>query len=66
MERFLVCFYRKIVCRDVEDRVFWTETKSDKFIVKSLYDALELGSYVSFPTSSIWNLWVQPKVIFFT
>ena len=32
------------VCRDEEDMALWTETKSDKFTVKSLYNALDPGS----------------------
>ncbi|RVW78710.1 hypothetical protein CK203_048472 [Vitis vinifera] len=36
-------------------RVLWTETKNEKFFVKSLYVALELGGVVPFPRSIIWN-----------
>ena len=50
-------------CSDVEDMVFWTKTKSGKFSVKSLYNALESGNHSLFPSSCIWN--VQPKVSFF-
>ena len=49
MESFLLCLNGKIVQRDKEDRVLWTETKSDKFLVKSLYKALESSSPDSFP-----------------
>ena len=33
---FLGRLHGKKVCGDVEDMVFWTETKSGKFLVKSL------------------------------
>lgn len=42
-----------------------TKTKSGKFIVMSLYTALELGTLVSFPSNFIWKAWVQSKVSFF-
>lgn len=37
MGRFLVCLQGQRVRRDVEDTLFWSVTKSGKFIVKSLY-----------------------------
>ena len=43
MEKFLERLHGKRVRGDVEDMVFWTETKSGKFSVKSLYLALEAG-----------------------
>ena len=52
----------KRVCGDVEDTVLWTETKSGKFSVKSLYNVLVLDDSSSFPSRSIWNSWVQPKI----
>ena len=36
VESFLGRLHGKKVCGDVEDMVFWTETKSGKFLVKSL------------------------------
>ena len=53
------------VCGDVEDMVLWTKTKSGKFSVKFLYYAIELGRSSLFPSSCIWNVWVQPKISFF-
>ena len=53
------------VHEDVEDMVFWTKTKSGKFSVKSLYLALEVGCPSLFPSSCIWNVWVQHKISFF-
>ena len=50
---------------DVEDMMVWTETKSDKFLAKSLYLALEVDCPVLFPSSCIWNVWVQPKISLF-
>ena len=43
-ENFLERLHVKRVRGDVEDMVFWTETKSGKFSVKSLYYALELDN----------------------
>ena len=65
MESFLVRLNGKRVCGDVENMVFWNKTKSGKFLVKSLYYALEPGSSSSFPSSCIWNMWVQLKISFF-
>ena len=45
--------------------MLWTKTKSGKFIVKALYNALKSGSVVSFLMRGIWNLWMQPKVKLF-
>ena len=50
------------VIEDVEDMVSWTETKSGKFSVKSLYLALEAGCLTRFPSGLIWNENVQPKI----
>ena len=55
----------KRVHEDVEDTVSWTETKSGKFSVKSLFIALESGGSSLFPSSFIWNVNVQPKISFF-
>ena len=50
---------------DVDDMVVWNESKSGKFSAKSLYRALEADCPVLFPSSCIWNVWVQPKISFF-
>ena len=71
VESFLVRLHGKRVSGDVEDLVLWTDTKSGKFSVKSLYNALELGDLelgdsFSFPSSCIWaTLRVQPMISFF-
>ncbi|RVW54677.1 putative ribonuclease H protein [Vitis vinifera] len=64
-ERFMERIQSKRVIEDVEDTVSWTETKSGKFSVKSLYIALEAGGSSLFPSSFIWNANVQPKISFF-
>ena len=64
-ERFLEWLHGKRVLGDVDDMVVWTETKSGKFLAKSLYLALEVGCPSLFPSSCIWNVWVQPKISFF-
>ena len=64
-ERFLEHLHGKRVLGDVDDMVVWTETKSGKFLVKFLYLALEADCPVLFPSSCIWNGWVQPKISFF-
>ncbi|RVX07973.1 putative ribonuclease H protein [Vitis vinifera] len=64
-ERFLERLHGKRVIEDVKDMVSWTETKSGKFSVKSLYVALEAGCSSLFPSSYIWNVNVQPKISFF-
>ena len=65
VERFLSCLDGMRVNRDEEDRVRWIETKNGKFIVKSLYMALESRTLISFPWSNIWKEWVHPRVSFF-
>ena len=64
-ERFLEHLHGKRALGDVEDMVVWTETKSGKFLAKSLYFALKADCPVLFPSSCIWNGWVQPKISFF-
>ncbi|RVW69033.1 4-hydroxy-tetrahydrodipicolinate reductase 2, chloroplastic [Vitis vinifera] len=65
VERLLERLHEKRVYGDVDDMVLWTEAKSGKFSVKSLYLALEAGCPSLFPSSCIWNVWVQPKISFF-
>ena len=64
MKSFLGRLHGKRVCGDIEDMVSWIETKSGKFSVKFLYYAIELGRSSLFPSSCIWNVWVQPKISF--
>ena len=45
----------RMVCRNVYDQVVWIKSKDDKFIVKSLYEALEPKRQGDFPTNVIWN-----------
>ena len=52
LERFLACLHEKIVCRDGEDAM--TMTKSGKFTVNSLYNALQPNNFKSFPMREIW------------
>lgn len=39
--------------REEEDGVTQTKSKNDKFFVKALYSALELGNSIYFPTCVI-------------
>ena len=55
----------KRIQQGVDDRVIWRETKCGKFSVKSLYKSLVSGHPVSFPSSAIWKVSVQPRVSFF-
>lgn len=41
VESFFVRLHGKRVSHDMEDTVLWTEIKSGKFLVKSLYNVLE-------------------------
>ena len=38
-----------------EDKVVWMNLRNDKFSIKYLYAALEMGGSISFPTNIIWN-----------
>ncbi|RVW21254.1 Zinc transporter ZTP29 [Vitis vinifera] len=62
---FLERLHGKRVLEDVDDMVVWNESKSRKFWAKSLYLALEADCPVLFPSSCIWDVWVQPKISFF-
>ena len=53
MECFLLRIQGKAVDVDGEDMVFWVETKSVSFSVKSLYSILEGGRVEPFPTSVV-------------
>ena len=64
-EIFLERLHKKGLLGDVDDMVVWTKTKSGKFSAKSLYLALEADCPVLFPSSCIWNVWVQPKISLF-
>ena len=65
MHRFFLGLNGKRVQQDVEDRVLWRETKCGKFSIESLYKALVSGPMVSFPSTVIWKVYMQPKVSFF-
>ena len=64
-EIFLKRLHGKRVLEDVDDMVVWNESKSGNFSAKSLYLALEVDCPVLFPSSYIWDVWVQPKISFF-
>ncbi|RVW48131.1 putative ribonuclease H protein [Vitis vinifera] len=51
----------KQIQQGVDDRVIWRETKCGMFSVKSLYKSLVSGHPISFPSSAIWKVTVQPK-----
>ena len=61
----MFCLCGKRVNIFEEGKVWWTETKSGKFSIKSFYKVLESDSSVYFPMKIIWNSCVQPKVSFF-
>ncbi|RVW97250.1 putative ribonuclease H protein [Vitis vinifera] len=58
---FFVALNRKQIQQGVDDRVIWRETKCGMFSVKSLYKSLVSGHPISFPSSAIWKVTVQPK-----
>ena len=58
VDRFLLSLHGKRVHRDENNKVLWKVTKNGKFIVRFVYNALELDSSISFPMKIIWNLWV--------
>ena len=53
-----------VVVEEREDKVFWAETKSGSFSIKSLYSTLKEGRVDPFPLSVVWNAWVPTKVSF--
>ena len=64
-EIFLERLHGKRVHEDVDDMVVWNESKNGKFSAKSLYLMLEADYPILFPSSCIWDVWVQPKISFF-
>ncbi|RVX12604.1 Transposon TX1 uncharacterized 149 kDa protein [Vitis vinifera] len=58
---FFVALNRKQIQQGVDDRVIWRETNCGKFSVKSLYKSLVSGHPISFPSSAIWKVTVQPR-----
>ena len=62
-ERFLERLHGKRVLGDVEDMVFWTETKSGKFSVKSLYLALEAGCPSLFLLAAFGMCGCSPRLV---
>ena len=66
LDRFLTNLQAKRVHRDVEDKVIWTASRSENFLVKSLYLVLELDNPLLFPSSIIWRSCTPPKVAFFS
>ncbi|RVW40434.1 Protein arginine N-methyltransferase 2 [Vitis vinifera] len=62
---FFVALNGKQIQQGVDDRVIWRETNCGKFLVKSLYKSLVSGYPISFPSSAIWKVSVQPRVSFF-
>ena len=53
MERFFSCLNGWRMDREEEDRILWTDIKNEKIIFKSLYYALELRTWSSFPWRNI-------------
>ena len=54
-----------MVVEEREDVLFWADTESGSFSVKSLYFILEEVRVDPFPNRVVWNAWVPPKVSFF-
>ena len=55
MECFLIRLQDKVVVVGGEDKVYWVETKSGSFSIKSLYSILEAGRVEAFPSNVMWN-----------
>ena len=55
----------KVVVEGREDKVYWLETKSGTFFVKSFYSSLEVRRSMLFLVGIVWNVWVPRKMSFF-
>ena len=66
VESFRSCIERVSVVNEMEDMLKWEETKTDVFLVKSLYLVLRSRPVESFPWLGVWKTGVQPKISFFT
>lgn len=57
MERFLSCIDRVSLHNEVEDKLYWEESKEGFFLVKSMYAGLRLSDMKSFLGLWSGNFW---------
>ena len=65
MERFLLFLHNKKIRPVQEDRLLLKESVTDGFSVRHMYRKLMFSPPLDFPSRSIWNPIVPPKLGFF-
>ena len=65
MNRFLQVLYSKRIRPLIEDKILFKGARNDAFSVSSMYRVLECFPQVAFPSRSIWNSVVPPRMGFF-
>ena len=65
MNRFLQVLYRKKIKPLIEDKILFKGSRNDAYSVSSMYRVLEGFPQTDFPSRSIWNSVVPPRMGFF-
>ena len=65
VDRFLQVLYRKQIRPLMKDKILFKGSRNDAFSVKSMYRVLDCSPQVAFPSCSIWNPVIPPRMGFF-
>ena len=65
VERFFIFLHNKKIRPDQEDRLLLRDSSTDGFSVRHMYRKLMFAPLLDFPSRSIWNPIVPPKLGFF-
>ena len=65
VDRFLQVLNRKRIKPLMEDKILFKGSRNDGFSVKSMYRVLDCSPQVAFPSRSIWNPVIPPRMGFF-
>ena len=65
MERFLQILHRQKIRPFMEDKILLKGSKNRAFSVKIMYRVLDFSPQVAFPSHSIWNSVIPPRIGFF-
>ena len=65
VDRFLQILCRKQINPLMEDKILFKGSRNDGFLVKIMYRVLDCSPQVEFPSCSIWNPVIPPKLGFF-
>ena len=65
VNRFLQVLYNKQIRPLIEDKILFKGSRNDAYSVSSMYRELECFPHAAFPSRSIWNYVVPPRMGFF-